>query len=191
MSSNPHGATQSATSIPPDDPKRSLTVSQADDHSLPHSSLAGDTYTILLSGKDTAGRFCLIDMHVPPGGGPPPHRHDFEESFIVLEGEIEATFRGAKSGVAAGFASALLPARKSFSRKSAFLSPPAPPLRPNSMTKPRQNSEPKLPRSPQNTNRAPATWLKCARSTRRPKDLVVKVNDDFNNATIRASIWAS
>jgi len=30
----------------------------------------------------------------PPGGGPPPHRHDFEEAFILLEGEMEATFRG-------------------------------------------------------------------------------------------------
>jgi quercetin dioxygenase-like cupin family protein len=56
----------------------------------------------LLTGKDTAGRFCLIDMHIPPGGGPPPHRHDFEESFILLEGEIEATFRGARSVVRAG-----------------------------------------------------------------------------------------
>ena len=48
----------------------------------------GDTYTILLTGKDTAGRYCLIDMYVPPGGGPPPHRHDFEESFTIdaLEG---------------------------------------------------------------------------------------------------------
>jgi uncharacterized cupin superfamily protein len=41
-------------------------------------------------------------MHVPPGGGPPPHRHDFEESFTILEGEIEATFRGKKSIVRAG-----------------------------------------------------------------------------------------
>jgi quercetin dioxygenase-like cupin family protein len=62
----------------------------------------GNTYTILLSGKDTAGRFCLIDMHIPPGGGPPPHRHDFEESFIVVEGQIEATFRGKKSLAKAG-----------------------------------------------------------------------------------------
>jgi Cupin domain len=30
-------------------------------------------------------------MHIPPGGGPPPHRHDFEEMFSVLEGEIETT----------------------------------------------------------------------------------------------------
>jgi quercetin dioxygenase-like cupin family protein len=61
---------------------------------LPHVGVVGDTYTILLSGEDTAGRFCLIDMHVPPGGGPPPHRHDFEETFTVLDGEIELTFRG-------------------------------------------------------------------------------------------------
>jgi uncharacterized cupin superfamily protein len=33
-------------------------------------------------------------MLVPPGGGPPPHRHDFEEMFTILEGEIELVFRG-------------------------------------------------------------------------------------------------
>lgn len=41
-------------------------------------------------------------MHVPPGGGPGPHRHDFEEMFSVLEGEIEVTFRGEKSVARAG-----------------------------------------------------------------------------------------
>jgi uncharacterized cupin superfamily protein len=41
-------------------------------------------------------------MHIPPGGGPPPHRHDFEESFTILEGEIVATFRGEKAVVRAG-----------------------------------------------------------------------------------------
>src|ERR1700680_4561092 len=67
-----------------------------------HLGVVGDTYTTLLSGMDTAGRFTLIDMHIPPGGGPPPHRHDFEETFILLEGEMEATFRGNKSIVRAG-----------------------------------------------------------------------------------------
>jgi uncharacterized cupin superfamily protein len=33
-------------------------------------------------------------MLVPPGGGPPAHRHDFEEMFTILDGEIEFTFRG-------------------------------------------------------------------------------------------------
>jgi quercetin dioxygenase-like cupin family protein len=88
--------------IPADDSRRSLAITKADDPKQPHIGLVGDTYTILLTGKDTAGRYCLIDMHVPPGGGPPPHRHDFEESFTVLEGEIEATFRGEHSTVRAG-----------------------------------------------------------------------------------------
>src|ERR1700732_218996 len=88
--------TTSGSSVPPDDFKRCLVAARSNDQNLPHIGLVGDTYTILLAGKDTAGRFCLIDMHIPPGGGPPPHRHNFEETFIVLEGEFEATFRGAK-----------------------------------------------------------------------------------------------
>jgi quercetin dioxygenase-like cupin family protein len=79
-------------SIPPDDPHRHLTVARPDAN-LPHLGLVGDTYTILVTGDDTAGKYTLIDMHVPPGGGPPPHRHDFEEMFTVLEGEVELTFR--------------------------------------------------------------------------------------------------
>jgi quercetin dioxygenase-like cupin family protein len=86
--------------IPPDDPKRTLTLAQPGN--LPHIGLVGDTYTITVPGEATAGRFCVIDMHIPPGGGPPPHRHDFEETFILLEGEMEATFRGNRSIVRAG-----------------------------------------------------------------------------------------
>jgi len=86
--------------IPPDNPERTLTLAQLDKR--PHIGLVGDTYTITVTGEQTAGRFCVIDMHIPPGGGPPPHRHDFEETFIVLEGEMEATFRGQKSIVRAG-----------------------------------------------------------------------------------------
>jgi quercetin dioxygenase-like cupin family protein len=86
-----------------DDLKRALSLAQPDkDRNLEHIGLVGDTYTITVSGEDAAGRFCVVDMHVPPGGGPPPHRHDFEETFILLEGEIEATFRGKKSVVRAG-----------------------------------------------------------------------------------------
>ena len=89
--------------IPADDLERSLAVARPDeDGSLPHIGLVGDTYTIVLSGQQTAGRFTTIDMHVPPGGGPAPHRHDFEEMFTVLEGEVEATFRGQKSTLRAG-----------------------------------------------------------------------------------------
>lgn len=102
MNSNSDTDTQHDVSIPPDNPTRSLTLTRAEDKNVPHIGLVGDTYTILLAGKDTAERLCLIDMHIPPGGGPPPHRHDFEETFILLEGEMEATFRGVKSIVRAG-----------------------------------------------------------------------------------------
>ena len=101
---NEHSVTsQPLTPVPSDNLKRNLKIAKPDsDQNLPHIGLVGDTYTILLSGDDTNGRYCLIDMHIPPGGGPPPHRHDFEESFTVLEGEIETTFRGDKSIVRAG-----------------------------------------------------------------------------------------
>ena len=89
--------------VPADDPARDLTHARPDtDDSLPHLGVVGDTYTILISGADTAGRYTLIDMHVPPGGGPPPHRHDFEEMFSVLDGEIELTFRGVTAVARAG-----------------------------------------------------------------------------------------
>jgi len=88
--------------VPADDINRSLTVARVDSPALPHIGLVGDTYTITVAGKETNDRFCVIDMHIPPGGGPPPHRHDFEETFILLEGEMEVTFRGEQSTVRAG-----------------------------------------------------------------------------------------
>ncbi len=88
--------------IPDDDPSRSLTVANPDDPGTTYISLVGNTYAMLVTGEQTDGRYCLIDMRVPDGGGPPPHRHDFEEMFTVLEGEIEFTFRGEKHTVRAG-----------------------------------------------------------------------------------------
>jgi quercetin dioxygenase-like cupin family protein len=32
-------------------------------------------------------------MLVAPSGDPPPHRHDIEEMFTILDGEIEVAFR--------------------------------------------------------------------------------------------------
>jgi quercetin dioxygenase-like cupin family protein len=87
-------STPPRAAIPPDDASRKLTLANPDDPKMRHISVAGGTYTILVSGEQTGGRYSLIDLLVPPGGGPPPHRHDFEEMFTILEGEIELTFRG-------------------------------------------------------------------------------------------------
>ncbi len=91
-----------AAALPPDDPARELTVTGRDRPGVRHVALVGDTYSILVSGADTAGAYCLIDMSVPDGGGPPPHRHDCEESFTLLEGELQFVFRGKSMTVRAG-----------------------------------------------------------------------------------------
>lgn len=93
---------KSSSAIPADDPRRNLVTQKAENDTAMHLGVVGDTYTILLSGTDTAGQFCLIDMHVPPEGGPPHHRHDFEETFLLLEGELEVTFRGENRVVRSG-----------------------------------------------------------------------------------------
>lgn len=102
MADTSRASTPPRTAIPPDDASRTLTLANPDDPTMRHISVAGGTYTILVSGEQTAGRYSLIDMLVPPGGGPPPHRHDFEEMFTILEGEIELTFRGAAYRASAG-----------------------------------------------------------------------------------------
>ena len=96
-------AVPAQTPLPADDPDRKLTVAEPDQPSLRHIFLAGDVYTIVVPGSATDGRFCVIDMLVNDGGGPPPHRHDFEEMFSVLDGELQFTFRGQTQTVKAPF----------------------------------------------------------------------------------------
>jgi quercetin dioxygenase-like cupin family protein len=44
---------------------------------------------VLLRSEDSAGRVSLVDNRVPAGtAGPPLHHHDFDEAFVVLEGEV-------------------------------------------------------------------------------------------------------
>lgn len=96
-------AERSPAPVAADDPTREISVRRPDtDESLAHYGVVGDNYTMVLNGNDTAGRYALIDMLVPAGGGPPPHRHDFEEMFYLLEGQIDVTFRGETTIVNAG-----------------------------------------------------------------------------------------
>jgi len=64
-----------------------ITVNENEGKSL---SVVGDTYRIAISGKQTGGAYAVIDMMVPPGGGPGPHSHtDIQELFYLVDGEIE------------------------------------------------------------------------------------------------------
>lgn len=61
----------------------------------PRIAVAGDLYTLLVTGEHTAGAFTLVDALVPPGGGPPPHTHSREdESFYIIEGTMTFTANG-------------------------------------------------------------------------------------------------
>lgn len=54
--------------------------------------VVGDAYRMLATAEQTSGRYAIFEATVPPGSGPPPHRHAREaEAFYVLEGEIEFT----------------------------------------------------------------------------------------------------
>ena len=53
-------------------------------------SAVGDVYHVLASGRQTGGVYALSEIRVSPNNGPPPHIHSREdESFFILEGEIE------------------------------------------------------------------------------------------------------
>ena len=50
----------------------------------------GDLYRFLVTGAESGGAYFAMEAYVPPGGGPPPHIHRNEdETFYIVEGEIE------------------------------------------------------------------------------------------------------
>ena len=50
----------------------------------------GDHYTFLVTGEESGGAYFAMEALVPPGGGPPPHIHTREdETFYVLDGQLE------------------------------------------------------------------------------------------------------
>ncbi|QEM10792.1 cupin domain-containing protein [Mucilaginibacter rubeus] len=64
-----------------------ITVDEKEGQTL---AVVGDAYRVIISGKQTGGAYAVIDMLVPPGGGPGPHAHaEMQESFYVIEGELE------------------------------------------------------------------------------------------------------
>ena len=68
------------------EPHKILTVDPEQGEKL---LIAGGEYRILISGKQTGGAYAVIEISVPPGGGPNPHSHPhIHESFNVLKGEI-------------------------------------------------------------------------------------------------------
>ena len=54
--------------------------------------VAGGSITLKVVSEDTDGAFAVLEEMTPPQGGPPPHiNHREDETFCVLEGELEFT----------------------------------------------------------------------------------------------------
>ena len=52
--------------------------------------IVGDTYTFKAVSEDTGGAYMLFEASVPSQSGPPPHIHHWEdETYYILEGELE------------------------------------------------------------------------------------------------------
>lgn len=69
----------------------------------PTYSLLGDVGSLLASGKQTGGSYCLFRLKVGPGNGTPPHMHTREdETFIVLKGELTMWCNGERLVLRAG-----------------------------------------------------------------------------------------
>ena len=58
-------------------------------HNYPRPlNVAGERVTVLASGEATKGYEVFL-QDGPQGSGPPPHSHPWDESFYVVQGEIE------------------------------------------------------------------------------------------------------
>ncbi len=71
--------------------------------SVPTLEILGTAHRILLDGKQTGGVLSLLEIVGQPGDFVPPHvHHREEETFHVLEGELEITCGGHRHELRAG-----------------------------------------------------------------------------------------
>jgi mannose-6-phosphate isomerase-like protein (cupin superfamily) len=57
-------------------------------------NVLGMPLTMLCEASDTNGSWSLFEEEVPLGMGPPPHRHDWDEAYYILDGEIDFVIDG-------------------------------------------------------------------------------------------------
>jgi len=50
--------------------------------------MLGGTYELLASNEATGGVMTVMEMTIPPGAGPPPHKHPGAEAVYVIEGSL-------------------------------------------------------------------------------------------------------
>ncbi len=70
-------------------------VVQPEDRAEPLSVIAGDKITVLASKEETQG-YEIFLQECLPGSGPRSHSHDWDETFMVMEGDLTFSINGDK-----------------------------------------------------------------------------------------------
>jgi mannose-6-phosphate isomerase-like protein (cupin superfamily) len=52
-------------------------------------NVLGMPLTFLCEASETDGAWSLFEEDIPFGMGPPPHRHDWDEAYYILDGEVD------------------------------------------------------------------------------------------------------
>jgi quercetin dioxygenase-like cupin family protein len=58
-------------------------------------NILGMPLRMLCEARETGGAWSLFEEEVPLGMGPPPHRHDWDEAYYILDGEVDFEIDGA------------------------------------------------------------------------------------------------
>lgn len=65
-------------------------------------NVLGMPLRFLCDAKDTGGAWSLMEEEIPIGLGPPPHRHDWDEAYYVIEGALDFEIDGKPARVERG-----------------------------------------------------------------------------------------
>jgi quercetin dioxygenase-like cupin family protein len=60
----------------------------------PALNVLGMPLTMLCEARETGGSWSLFEEEVPLGMGPPAHRHDWDEAYYILDGDVDFTIDG-------------------------------------------------------------------------------------------------
>ena len=76
-----------------------ITVKAGDGDTL---NVLGMPLRFLCDAEDTAGSWSLMEEAIPVGLGPPPHRHDWDEAYYVIDGALDFEIDGKSVRVESG-----------------------------------------------------------------------------------------
>ena len=57
-------------------------------------NVLGDSITLKLTAEQTNGQYSVVEFATPGGVGQPPHTHKWDETYLVLEGELNLNLKG-------------------------------------------------------------------------------------------------